>query len=952
MIKKRLFKYGSVFMCAALMACSLAACSANTASVETPTSGVVSSTEDVLGDAINKQLNASSAKKKNVSSLDDKNTKDETVYVFTDVTGKQDHLIVNEKLKNGLGLATIEDASSLSDVQNMTGDETVTTGSNDKLTWAANGNSITYQGTTTKQAPVTIKVTYYLDGKEIKAEDLAGKSGKVRIRFDYINNEKKTITVNGKSKTAYVPFTMVTGMMLPTEKFSNVEVVNGKITEANGSQVVLGVAMPGLKDSLNLSLGDKKLDIDIPEYVEVTADVTDFALDSVMSVATSGVFSNVDLDEMNFDDVKGQANDLDSAANQLADGTERLSDGANRLSDATGTIQDVTKQIADGANRLYSGSSDLANGTGQLNGKVPTLVNGISQIDTGAGALAGGIGQLFAKMPTLTQGITQLHAGSGALKDGTDKLQQGVAALKDGTSQLASDETGIPALQSGIAAYTQGVGSANTGAAQLQGGTKQVADGLASLADSFTGDGTQENPGMINGVAALGTGSKQLSDGIAKLADTLDASFDEVKSNADAKSAEVGAALAQAKTLQDTFAANLNPTLGTIDANLVVTPYTELSGVSDALKAVAAGTMSQQDASASLQALYTKYMTAYAVATANANHPAVVQMNQALAASGLSLAGVYQAEMGLLLSTISSGSAAGALSQVYNTATTTTDPETGLNLSESLAKLKAGASSLNTGIVKIQTGIGTAAQLAADSPVKNPKTLCEALNALISGSATVNEGAAQLKTGLSQLAANNEKLNSGAQSAAEGAKKLDAGAGQLTDEKTGVPALAAGATQLNTGLSQLAGSTPDLTSGINALNDGAKQLKAGTAQLNAGSTELANGVKQLDDGANQLKDGLSTLSDGTGQLSEGAVQLNDGVIELADGAITLKDGMLQFNEEGIKKITDLLGTDASDVTETLKKVVELGKNYQSFAGKADETEGTVTFVYKTAGIEK
>ena len=91
---------------------------------------------------------------------------------------------------------------------------------------------------------------------------------------------------------------------------------------------------------------------------------------------------------------------------------------------------------------------------------------------------------------------------------------------------------------------------------------------------------------------------------------------------------------------------------------------------------------------------------------------------------------------------------------------------------------------------------------------------------------------------------------------------------------------------------------------------------------------------------------------GSNNVNDGIIQVNDGAIELADGTITLKDGMIQFNDEGIEKITKMLGIDAPEITETLKKVAELGKNYQSFAGKADDIDGTVTFIYKTDGITK
>ena len=361
MIKKKLFKYGSVFMCAALMACSFAACGTNTSSAvqnEVAANEQDTDTETMIADVLTSQL--SSAPKVATEAKTD--SKEETVFVFTKADGQQDHVIVNEKLKNVTGKSSITDVSSLSNITNLTGDETSTTNGN-SLTWAADGNSITYQGTTTQTAPVSMKVTYYLDGKEISASDLAGKSGKVTMRFDYTNNAKKTITVNGKTKTVYVPFTMVTGMLLPSDNFSNIEVTNGKITEVNDSNVVFGITMPGLKDSLDMKFDNEKLDLDVPEYFEVTADVTDFELDMMMSMATSNFLSDIDTDDLSIDNLKDKVNELQDAADQLTDGTN---------------------QLADATPQLVDGSKALADGTQQLNDQVPTLTDGVSQLENGA----------------------------------------------------------------------------------------------------------------------------------------------------------------------------------------------------------------------------------------------------------------------------------------------------------------------------------------------------------------------------------------------------------------------------------------------------------------------------------------------------------------------------------------------------------------------------------------
>ena len=73
-----------------------------------------------------------------------------------------------------------------------------------------------------------MKVTYYVDGKEIPTKDMAGKSGKVTMRFDYTNHSSKTVSLKGTDTTIYTPFVTVTGMILPAEKFTNIEVSNGK----------------------------------------------------------------------------------------------------------------------------------------------------------------------------------------------------------------------------------------------------------------------------------------------------------------------------------------------------------------------------------------------------------------------------------------------------------------------------------------------------------------------------------------------------------------------------------------------------------------------------------------------------------------------------------------------------------------------------------------------------
>ena len=129
--------------------------------------------------------------------LQQKISKDETVYVLTGADGSVKKIIVSDWLKNELGSASVADKSDLSDIENVKGDESYTINGDNMTVWDAQGNDIYYQGNIQKELPVGLSVRYYLDGKSVSPEELKGKSGKVTIRFDYENRQYETVQING-----------------------------------------------------------------------------------------------------------------------------------------------------------------------------------------------------------------------------------------------------------------------------------------------------------------------------------------------------------------------------------------------------------------------------------------------------------------------------------------------------------------------------------------------------------------------------------------------------------------------------------------------------------------------------------------------------------------------------------------------------------------------------------
>lgn len=311
--------------------------------------------------------------------------KAETVYAKADADGTVTETTVEAVLKARDG-ATIEDVAALRDIINKEGDEAYTTGADNALTWENSGNAITYEGKSDAALPVTTRVTYYLNGVETAPADLAGQSGRVRIRFDYTNHTRETVTVDGQEYTVCVPFTAITAVILDGDKFSNIETDNGKVMELDGTTAVLGTAMPGLADSLRLTEFEPLEDTEIPAYFEVSADVTDFSLDFTATILTPSALDDLDTGNLSdLDDLSDTLDDLTDAADELADGTGALADGVQALYDGF-------HEYADGVQGLNEGAEVLADGLTQLYDSGTALVDGANALRDGLSAVSGAVG--------------------------------------------------------------------------------------------------------------------------------------------------------------------------------------------------------------------------------------------------------------------------------------------------------------------------------------------------------------------------------------------------------------------------------------------------------------------------------------------------------------------------------------------------------------------------------
>lgn len=723
-----------------------------------------------------------------VSLKDNDADKDESVYLISDANGNVNKTIVVDHLKNKDKKDTLEDASNLSDIENVKGKEKFTQ-SGDKLTWQAGGKDIYYQGTATEEPPVTQKVTYYLDGKEISPEDLAGKSGKVKIRFDYTNTTSYTETVNGEKQTVSVPFAAITGLVLG-DGFENIEVTNGKAEVSDSSSVVLGYALPGLKDSLGIKDKDLDGDVNIPEYMEMTADVENFSMPAAMTfvVNASDYVSTDGIDTSDLDDM---INDLKDASTQLQDGSKTLAEGTDTLADGLSTLQSKLGTFASGVGTLQSGLKTYTDGVSTLSGGLNTLgnstgalVSGADKLNSGAGQLASGSATLKDGLKTYTDGASQLNTGLNQLNDNTGSLATGVTSLNDGAKTLSD----------GINAANKGAAGVSAGAAQL----KTSIDTAKTGADS------------------LAAGAKQVDEGVGQLTQSLSDMPETIKTNIN-KSLE---------SLNELNVGTLFKTLGYIDTDKITA-----DNVSAAADAAVNNAGDIIDALTNMQ---------------NQNPSATYNQILVGLSQGKGAVSVYSAvnqsvtDSAYTVQALKDGSA-----KVSDGASSL---DAGLGrLSDGASELSSGASDLAKGTTQLATGateLQTGTQSLADKLpelTKGITSLVNGSNELVKNNDTLNAGATALNAGASQLSA-------GTQSLMNSVPTLTSGIKQLVD---GSNTLVANNAQLNSGASQLADGTNQIVSGVDQLTTGSKTLSEGAHTLADGMVQFnEEGINKILDAYN------------------------------------------------------------------------------------------------------
>lgn len=753
--------------------------------------------------------------------------KDETVYVIADAKGKGTKTIVDEWLKNPDKKNTLDDVSSLTDIENIKGDETFEQ-NGDKVTWEANGNPIYYQGTTNQEAPVGVNVKYYMDDKEVEPDDIAGKSGKVKIRFEYTNT--------AKSGDVYTPFVMATGLVLDGSNFSNVSVSNGKVVSDGDKFIVVGMGMPGLNESLDID----GLDTTFPDYFEITADTSDFELDMSVTVASANFLGTDSDKELDIDDAIDEVDDL---SGQYSSGMDALVEGIQEYTDGVG-------QVKDGAHQLDSGAASLQSGAKTLSTSVTDkLVPGVDQVASGAGQVSNGVSQVSDGAATLSSGASQLRKGVATaktqvdtFKDSVDGQQSSIQQLVAGAAQLDEGVNGnsaknIPSIDEKL------LGSIPANYESMDAATQQQAgSAVAATVNAYMQSADEQ--AKIGSAVTAGIGSKE------QVASDVGGA---IKTDIMAKVAEIQNAATEAKAA-GTYSTPAAVSTGTTAVMNDIAAELAANGVSaETIAAITAdgnfrytigselGTVYATAASDTLTSLQTQLGDPTVFASTNETVTAKIQAasNSAAAQAATDAANVAAVKAtNLTLTSVRSGVTASATNGDLKT------------LKDGAAALDAGVQALPNGFTSISNGLGQVSNALGEG---------DSTTTIGGGAKAVADGAATLSSSVTN------QLLPGAQSLASGTGTLQVG---MITLKTGANSLASGAGQLKSGTAELKSGVDTLDSNSAALNDGAAELQDATQQILDKLDSAESDATKLVDNINEMKSAASAYQSFGGMNSD------------------------------------------------------------------------------------
>ena len=462
-------------------------------------------------------------------------TKDETVYTNAKSNGEQYQTIVTDHLINEEDEKLLKDMTNLLNIENTSGDEKFTQ-DGESLVWEADSNDIYYKGETDQELPVKLNIKYELDGKEISSDEIAGKSGKVKITISFENKEEHEVQINGKTEKMYTPFVVATGTYINNDNNKNIEVTNGKAIDDGSKTMVVGLTFPGMQESLNID----KNTLEIPTSIEITMETTNFEMNNIINYTTPKLIEDSELDIFSkLDDIYSKVETLQSASKQIENGAKTLSDGTTTYVEKSEEFNQALNKFSNGVSSANTSYSSIDTGIKNLNAQVPDLTSGTKSLSDNLGAVNNGVKTMSdmldgsqESMNNLKNGAQNISGGltqlSAAMKttDYTEQINKIKSQIGTNTKMITTLTTTTEQLSKVLEDTTLSEATAQAIKAQITANQSTIATLTAdnaylnNMITSLNASNTQIGK-LKQQVDTLAQGAKDVSDGVNGLLDQV-----------------------------------------------------------------------------------------------------------------------------------------------------------------------------------------------------------------------------------------------------------------------------------------------------------------------------------------------------------------------------------------------------------------------------------------------
>lgn len=434
--------------------------------------------------------------------------KQEVVYASMTAAGAVKSLyVVNELFSEEPVM--VKDFGTYSEVVNLT-DGTNIARESDSVLCTVESESFAYQGNlTSTDLPWNVSITYELDGKVCSPEEVAGKSGELKITIETTQNQ-------AIDPLYFDNYLLQITCTLPMDHVSNIATDEGSIALNGSSTAVTFSGMPGKTGSYAL-----------------TAHVEDFEMEGV-SIAAIPFSMAIEAPDSRaliaqFDELIEGTGKLDTGAEGLEEGTTALVAGTHKLKSGTAQLQGGAQELSAGVAAYVAGAAQISDGLAQAAAGSKTFAEQLEGLSQASAAIVHSLDQAQTQMqqlvnaiqtsPTMSQAekdaiVAQLSGMSGQFSQLKD-YAAGVEGLADGYAPLDSSLT---KLSGGLSELAQRGDELTSGSAALDAGVSELAGSSGSLAQ---GAGK-----LSEGVSALVEGTSTLHEESATIPDKVQAEID------------------------------------------------------------------------------------------------------------------------------------------------------------------------------------------------------------------------------------------------------------------------------------------------------------------------------------------------------------------------------------------------------------------------------------------